>query len=129
MNWSSCIGLGGDVLTFVGGIFLALEAIKRDREFDELQNVARSLEDPTLAMLSVEVEGVSLSNPKSAEKVYIHRNVRVARWGATLLSVGFFCLLVVRVLEIRKPSEAAGEPASCTAASEPTKTSQIAGRP
>jgi hypothetical protein len=92
-------GLCGDVLTFAGGMLLAWDAVEKEREFQSIQHVARTLKSPWMARLKVEMNGIILVSENDVEQAFIRRSAKKAKWGCVFLAVGFGFLLVSRILE------------------------------
>ena len=98
MSPSTILGLIGDALTFTGGLILALDAVRRQREFrktKQLQETVKSLDGIKLTQ-----DGISLLDDKAVELVFIRQSVRRAIYGAACLTIGFVFLLITRVVEL-----------------------------
>jgi len=108
--WAPVVGLVGDSLTFLGGLCLAREAILKGRESEGVKKIVKTLKNPHLAKFKVEMDGLRISDPESIETVFVHRNVKWAKAGAALLSIGFLLLLSLRISELVRPSESTCSP-------------------
>jgi len=100
MHMAPIVGLGGDALTFLGGILLAIDATKRERELRRL----RALKHPHLARLVIEVDGVVVKSADDLETMYVHRSSKTAVRGCCALAAGFLLLLLARGLEVATPA-------------------------
>ena len=104
MHIHSIIGLLGDLLTFSGGLFLALDAVQKEKEFNKIKRVAAALRTPYLAKLKVEIEGLIISDDQDVERAFIRHSARKAVVGCVVLTLGFLLLLAARILEIANGS-------------------------
>ena len=106
MKWcveiSPVIGVFGDSATFAGSYWLARDAIKREQEFTRIRNVIARRKLPSIADLKLDMEGIILSSDDDVERAFIRFSARRAIWGCVLLAIGFFALLLVRVIEFWK---------------------------
>jgi hypothetical protein len=94
------LGLFGDTVTFIGGIILAIEAARQHKQFQEIQQMAKTLTSPQLVHLKVEVEGVLITDHKDIERAYIRHSARRALIGAVALAIGFGFLFLKGLAEI-----------------------------
>jgi hypothetical protein len=95
------IGLVGDLLTFTGGLLLAIDVAQKEREFSKIKAVSSSIESPFLAKIKIEMDGIILTDKDDVVRAFIHHSARKAFWGCILLSVGFLFLLSVRISELQ----------------------------
>jgi len=93
------LGLGGDTLTFVGAMILAIDAVGRQKEFQKIQRTAATVRDPLLKKVKFTKDGISLTSHDDVELVFIHRSVKRALCGSVILALGFVCLLLARICE------------------------------
>jgi|HubBroStandDraft_6_1064221.scaffolds.fasta_scaffold177998_1 hypothetical protein len=94
------LGLPGDVLSFVGGVILALDALNKEREFNKIKKITRVITSPKFQTLTVEVEGEVVKDGQDVDLTFLRRSVRLARIGFSLVAVGFLFLMASRVVEI-----------------------------
>jgi hypothetical protein len=97
---AAIVGLAGDTLTLGGGLLLALDAIRKEKDFDEIKELAKTVKDPRLARLRLVMEGVELSSESGPEKAILRRSAWRAKWGCILLLIGFAVLVASRLIEI-----------------------------
>ncbi|MFZ0821753.1 MAG: hypothetical protein WAM91_16940 [Candidatus Acidiferrales bacterium] len=102
MPYTTIAGLVGDLLTFVGGLMLTLDAAHKDEEFEKINNVAKALNSPWMARLKVDMEGIIITDEKDVQHAFIRRSARKAVWGCRILCIGFGLLLLSRALELMK---------------------------
>jgi hypothetical protein len=94
------LGLPGDVLSFVGGVILALDALNKEREFNKIKKITRVITSPKFQTLTVEVEGEVVKDGQDVDLTFLRRSVRLARIGFSLVAVGFLFLMASRMVEI-----------------------------
>jgi hypothetical protein len=92
---SKAIGITGDSLTLAGGISVAIDALFKKREQIGLASAKRIRED--FGTAAQDAAGRQL-NPHRIEQASIDKMVLYAKIGACLLVIGFFFLLLSRVL-------------------------------
>jgi hypothetical protein len=93
---SAIVGAAGDFFTFVGGSFLAWDAIhvKSNHEIEVGVNEA------TGRGRSVIIKGRKIERPGQTADLFEHLASRNAKIGFGLLAFGFFLLLIGRLMEI-----------------------------
>lgn len=96
------VGAVGDLITLIGGIVLALDAINKEREFDHHKALDSVREAKGMGELVIQEKGVMLTDRDAVDRVFIRQTATQAIWGCSLLVGGFFVLLASRVLEILK---------------------------
>ncbi len=94
------LGLPGDVLSFVGGVILALDTLNKEREFNKIRKITRVITTPKFQTLTVEVEGEVVKDGQDVDLTFLRRSVRLARIGFSLVAVGFLFLMASRMVEI-----------------------------
>ena len=97
MSASTIWGLCGDSLSFVGALVLALDALLREHEFGKQKQLLQMIK--VLKEVRLTLRGIELVDEESANLVFIRQSVIRSLWGAGILTGGFVCLLVSRVLE------------------------------
>jgi len=97
MSASTIWGLLGDSLSFLGALILALDALWREREFIRQKKLLRMVETLRVRLT---LDGIELVDGESTHLVFIRQSVRRSIWGASILTSGFICLLVARIVEI-----------------------------
>ena len=103
MHLTPVIGLLGDSATFAGGLVLALDAARKEREFTRIKKVAAGIKSPFLAHVKFQTKGgLTLADENDVERVFIHDSARQAVWGCWLLAGGFLLLLGTRLAELCK---------------------------
>lgn len=90
-------GLVGDFLSFLGALILALDALLREREFAQQKKLLEMIK--VLKEVRLTLRGIELADEESAKLVFIRLSVLRSLWGAAILTGGFVCLLVARILE------------------------------
>jgi hypothetical protein len=102
MDIQPLVGLGGDVSTFVGGFILAWDAVKREREFMRVRELASTLKDTPFARLKLQLNDIVLVDEHSIERAFIRQSALQAAWGCSFLTIGFVLLLIARILEMTR---------------------------
>jgi hypothetical protein len=94
------LGLPGDILSFVGGVILALDALNKEREFNKIKKITRVITSPKFQTLTVEVEGEVVKGEQDVEITFLRRSVRLARIGFSFVATGFLFLMASRMVEL-----------------------------
>jgi hypothetical protein len=94
------IGLFGDFFTFVGGIVLAWDVLRGPAHMERAHKIEEVLNRPSMKNRIVIIKGVRIEDTKGIDRVFIHLASRNAKIGSILLAIGFFLLLIHRVLEL-----------------------------
>jgi hypothetical protein len=89
------LGITGDSITFIGGIFLAIDALFKKEE--QIHLAAEKLIAKDFGESAQNKEGGHLDPTRTEEKT-LARSVIYAKIGTGLLTLGFGCLLLVRIL-------------------------------
>jgi hypothetical protein len=98
---SQILGLVGDVITFSGGLVLAIKEAGEEKRARERVGVANALENfPNLKKLTILIDETLIRNESDIEVAIASRASQRARWGGGLIAAGFVFLFVARVLEI-----------------------------
>ncbi|HVB33856.1 MAG TPA: hypothetical protein VNJ52_05715 [Patescibacteria group bacterium] len=91
-------GLIGDLLTVIGSILLAFDAITKEHEFDQIARATKLLNASKLCKIRFKDEGVELTDENDVRRALIRRSARKAKWGCILLAIGFILLAFSRAL-------------------------------
>ena len=97
---SITLGLLGDFFTFLGGSFLAWDAIFSKSQHKRGRKYKLALTDPLLAGRVIEIEGMDVEKPEEVDEVFIHFASRRAKIGFSLVTIGFLLLLAHRIIEL-----------------------------
>jgi hypothetical protein len=97
---AALVGLIGDTFTLAGGLLLALDAVAKEKDFEKIRKIAKTVKEPRLAQIRFVMEGVEISDGSQVEKAFIRRSARIAKWGCFILVIGFALLVVSRLAEI-----------------------------
>lgn len=97
MSGLTILGLSGDILTFLGGLVLSIDALGRAREFKKTNDLQQAV--AALAGINLTQNGLRIFDNESVELVFIRKFVRRAVWGTVLITSGFLCLLAIKILE------------------------------
>lgn len=103
-QYAPAIGVFGDSVTFAGGLLLAFDAAHREREFARIVKITSVVKE--MSQIQIELGGRIIKDKDDVETVFIHRSSVKAFIGCVLLSIGFLFLLLVRISEICKSSQA-----------------------
>lgn len=88
------------MLSFVGGVILALDALNKEREFNKIKKITRVVTSQKFQTLTVEVEGEVVKDGQDVDLTFLRRSVRLARIGFSLVAVGFLFLMASRMVEV-----------------------------
>ncbi len=94
------LGLPGDILSFAGGVILALDALNKEREFNKIKKITRVVTSQKFQTLTVEVEGDVVKDGQDVDLTFLRSSVRLARIGFSLVAVGFLFLMASRMNEL-----------------------------
>lgn len=92
---TKAMGIGGDSLTLLGSISLAIDALFKKQE--QIQLAAQKLIKSDFGTAAQD-EGGGHLDPTKLEEEAIDKSVRFAKIGACLLVAGFVLLLLTRIL-------------------------------
>jgi hypothetical protein len=92
---AKAMGIGGDSLTLLGSISLAIDALFKKQE--QIQLAAQKLIKKDFGAAAQGEDGGHL-DPKNLEEEAIDKSVRFAKLGACLLLAGFVLLLLTRIV-------------------------------
>ena len=105
MSASACFGFCGDFLTFLGGIILAFDALREERKLKKIKDWVATVQSPALAKVVITRRGVELHSQEDVELTYLRQSFKRALAGTLILSAGFVCLFIARLLELTKGIE------------------------
>jgi hypothetical protein len=97
MSGLTILGLSGDILTFVGGLVLSIDALRRASEFKRTTDLQKTV--AALAGINLTQKGLYIFDDKSVELVFIRQSVRRAFWGIAIITSGFLCILATKIVE------------------------------
>lgn len=89
----------GNVISFLGGVVLALETVAREREVRKIHKVARMFEAPELTKLKYEVNGIVISDERDLEIAHLRVSKRRAYWGLAMLITGFVLVVIAELIK------------------------------
>ena len=95
-------GFAGDALSFVGGITLAIDALRQEQTLKKHRAWLQTIDDPELKGIVLTLDGVKLRTGRDVELSFVRRSKRLAFIGAGILAIGFLCLFVSRCLEVNE---------------------------
>jgi hypothetical protein len=101
MSIGTWFGFAGDFLTFLGGLVLAVDALLEERKLNKIKDWAETVQSPALARVVITRKGVQLRNEQDVELSFLRQSYKRAVCGTLILTLGFICLFVARVLETR----------------------------
>jgi hypothetical protein len=100
MEIAPLVGLCGDLLTFSGGLLLAVDVAQKEKDFGRIKKIATAITNPFMVRIKVEMDGLIVSDEADVERAFLHRSALKALLGCGLLSLGFLFLLAVRAIEL-----------------------------
>jgi hypothetical protein len=101
MSMNLIFGFGGDFLSFVGGLILALDSILEERNLTHTRAWQRTVASSELTGVVMTRTGVKLKNKEDVELSFVRQSTKRAAIGAVILTIGFASLFVSRWLEYR----------------------------
>ncbi|SRR5216683_4802489 len=102
MQTGAILGLIGDLFAFTGALLLTLDALSKEYEFRRIKRITSALKSQNLAKLKLEVGGVVLTDENDVEAVFVRNSAKKAIIGSVLLGIGFFLIIVGRILDYSK---------------------------
>lgn len=99
MSAGAWFGFFGDFLTFLGGIVLAVDAVREEKKYRKLRAWAETIAAPELKGVILTFQGVKLKTGDDIELAFIRKSAKLALAGALILTIGFMCLFVSRCIE------------------------------
>ena len=100
----AAVGLIGDIITFIGAVILALDALQSRRDYEKREQIRENLLDPDTraAQVGVAIEGRVVMTLKDMELIAKDKTFRRAVLGFSILCAGLFFLICSRLMEIYK---------------------------
>jgi len=98
MTPAMLLGFAGDILTFLGGLILSVDALGREREFRKQKDWVATIKEFKGVELSR--RGIRLLDENAVELVFIRLSVTRSIWGTVVVTLGFVALLASRILEV-----------------------------
>jgi hypothetical protein len=89
----------GNVVSFAGGVILALETLARERERRRIYKIQEMFKSPSLAKLRYEVNGIVISDERDLEIAHLRLSSKRAALGLSLLVIGFALTIVSEFLD------------------------------
>jgi|SRR5450759_17477 hypothetical protein len=105
MSSGTCFGFAGDFLTFLGGVILAFDALREERKLNKIKDWAATVESPALAKVVITRKGVELHSEEDVELTFLRQSFKRALVGTLILTSGFVCLFIARILELTNSIE------------------------
>lgn len=105
MSAGALFGFLGDFLTFLGGIVLAIDALREEKKLRKFREWAETIDDPELKGVVLTLQGVKLKTGEDIELAFVRKSAKLALTGALTLTAGFMCLFVSRYMETRSAEQ------------------------
>jgi len=104
MSAGTWFGFAGDFLTFLGGVTLAIDALREERKLNKIKAWVATVQSPALAKVVITRKGVELHSQEDVELTFLRQSFKRALVGTLILTSGFVCLFIARVFELTKSS-------------------------